>query len=164
MRSLLISILLLAMAQVHAAGFAVSDLSSIAADVNAALGTGFSHKAESKRILLMCTDCKGEHIIDIQIGRQDDGTEQRVRSGQTPISTLEKLCQGKNPSCELSKLNVAPAVGWISSWKMDPKQVSTVIIILDGDLLTIRSIASDNTAQSYAEKTLAAVSHRLFGK
>lgn len=104
-------------------------------------------------------------MIDIKIGRQNDGTEQRVRSGQTSISDLEKLCQAKDPSCSLTELKVSPAVGWITDWSMGPMIGSTAIILRDGDLLTIRSIADDaDTARRNADTLVESVSPKVVGR
>jgi hypothetical protein len=98
------------------------------------------------------------------MGRQADGTEERVRSGQTPISRLEKLCQERNPSCRLTGLDVAPAVGWISTYSMGAMFASTVVILRGGDLLTIRSLASNaEAARANAEKVVRAVRPKLIG-
>ena len=149
----------------HADGFGVRDLATIAPEVSAALGSDFSHRGEAQRLTLICPKCEGEPTIDLHLGRQTDGTEERVRSGQTPITRLEKLCQDRNPSCRLSGLDVAPAVGWISTYSMGATFASTVVITRDGDLLTIRSLASNaEAARGNAEKVVRAVRPALIGK
>ncbi|GGC54048.1 hypothetical protein [Chelatococcus reniformis] len=164
MRLLIASVAAFAATAVHAEGFAVRNLSAVATDVRTALGAGFSHRADARRVTLSCPGCKGHPVVDIQIGRQNDGTEQRVRSGQTPIARLEQLCRGKNPSCRLARLEVSPAVGWISSYAIGSTAASTAVVLRDGDLLTVRCLASDpGTARSYAERTVAAVSQKVIG-
>jgi hypothetical protein len=164
MRVLAMSIAALVATEAHAEGFAVHDLSTIADEASTALGAGFIHKADPERVTLFCSGCKGGPMIDIKIGRQNDGTEQRVRSGQTSISDLERLCKAKDPSCSLTELKVPPAVGWITDWSMGPMIGSTAIILRDGDLLTIRSIADDaDTARRNAGTLVEAVSPRVIG-
>lgn len=164
MRVLILSLAALVATEAHAEGFAVHDLSAVAEDASAALGGGFIHKAEPGRVTLFCSGCKGGPMIDIKIGRQNDGTEQRVRSGQTSMSDLERLCQAKDPSCSLTELKVSPAVGWITNWSMGPMIGSTAIILRDGDLLTIRSVADDaDTARRNAEALVKSVSPRVIG-
>jgi hypothetical protein len=149
----------------HAGGFIVHDLSTVAADARAALGVGFIRKAEAARLILSCLECKGEHVVDVQLGRQDDGTEQRVRSGQTTMARLEALCRARSPTCTLSALEVSPAVGWITTYPLGAGFGSTAVVLRDGDLLTIRSLAADEpTAKSNAEKTLKAVAGKVVGK
>lgn len=151
-------------AEARADGFAVHDLAILAPEVGAALGSDFSHKSDPRRVTLICPTCAGEPVVDLQLGRQADGTEERVRSGETPFSRLEKLCQERNPSCRLAALDVAPAVGWISTYSMGLLFASTAVILRGGDLLTIRSMASTaDAARSNAEKVVRAVQPRLIG-
>jgi hypothetical protein len=164
MRFLIMSIAALVATEAHAEGFAVHDLSTIADDASAALGAGFIHRAAPERVTLFCSGCKGGPMIDIKIGRQNDGTEQRVRSGQTSMADLEKLCQAKDPSCSLTELSVSPAVGWLTTWPMGSHAGSTAVILRDGDLLTIRSIAADaDTARRNAETLVESVSPKIVG-
>ncbi|MGL4960721.1 MAG: hypothetical protein ACRC67_05785 [Inquilinus sp.] len=69
MRFLVMSLAALIATEAHAEGFAVHDLSTVAGDASAALGAGFTHKAEPGRVTLFCVDCKGGPMIDIKIGR-----------------------------------------------------------------------------------------------
>lgn len=165
MRLLLVGLVaFIAATGVRAEGFVIRDLTSLAPDAVTALGSGFSHRAEPLRLTMTCTECSGEPVVDVQIGRQADGTEQRVRSGETSIASLEKLCQAKSPTCRLSGLDVAPAVGWITTWPIGSRAGSTAVILRDGDLLTIRSLAaSPQVAQDNAEKVLKAVKAKLIG-
>lgn len=165
MRTLAIGIVVaLIAAEARAEGFGVRDLAAVAPEVSAALGSGFSHRGEPQRVTLACPKCDGQPSVDLQVGRQTDGTEERVRSGQTPISRLEKLCQEKSPSCRVTGLDVAPAVGWISTYPMGSMFGSTVVILRDGDLLTIRSLASNaEAARNNAEKVVRAVRPKLMG-
>ncbi|WP_243375571.1 hypothetical protein [Microvirga solisilvae] len=165
MRLLIVSLAAFIATEATAEGFAAQNLSTVATKVGSAIGKGFNHKVDPKRATFQCTDCKGSPIIDFQIGRQNDGTEGRVRSGQTTISQLEQLCQLRNPSCKLSKLEVSPAVGWISNWTAGPVASSTAVILRDGDILTIRSISSDaDMARDYAEKAAQAALRHIVGK
>ncbi|GGF51803.1 hypothetical protein GCM10007301_09050 [Azorhizobium oxalatiphilum] len=151
-------------APAQAEGFTTRDLTSVSSGLTSALGSGFIARSEAKRVTLMCQDCKGNPMIDVLIGRQSDGTEQRIRSGQTSIAHMEKLCQDKSPTCKLTKLEVAPAVGWISAWPMGDMSASTAIILRDGDMLTVRSLAADPaTARSNAQKVVTALGP-LIGK
>lgn len=164
MRVVALASLALAGAEARADGFGVRDLRTIAPEVSAALGSGFSDKSEAQRVTLICPRCEGEPTVDLQLGRQTDGTEERVRSGQTQISRLEMLCQERNPSCRLAGLDVAPAVGWISTYSTGSLFASTAVIMRGGDLLTIRSLASTaDAARGNAEKVVTAVRRRLVG-
>ena len=147
------------------AEFAAHDLSGFVQTVKGALGDGYEHRVEAKRMILTCPTCPGAPMIDVLLGRQTDGTEQRLRSGQTSIGHMERLCQQRSPTCRLAALDVAPAVGWITAYPIGSTSGSTAVILRGGDMLTVRSLASDaQTARSNAEKIVAAVTPTLVGQ
>jgi hypothetical protein len=151
-------------AQAQPQGFASKDLTTIERAVTDALGTGFAVQADPNRLALACMGCAGEPIIGIELGRQTDGTEDRVRSGQTKAADLEKLCQARDPECKLSLLDAAPAVGWVSSWSLGSSAAATAILIKGGDMVTIRSVAQDAaTARRNIDKLLPVVRGKLIG-
>lgn len=152
-------------APAEARGLAAKDLTTVERAVLDKLGPGFDARAEPNRIDLICTGCAGAPMIGIQLGRQDDGTEGRVRSGQTRIADLERLCQARSSECRLSALDVAPAVGWVSGYAFGGTAGATAVIIRDGDLLTIRSLATDAaTARRGIDKLLPLIRSRLIGR
>lgn len=155
MRSLVVALLCLAAGAAQAGGFATRDLTAVAADVTKVLDRRFVSRAEPDRLTLTCPECRGAPIIDILIGRQADGTEDRVRSGQTSIAQLEAICRSRSPDCRLSGLSVAPGVGWISTYAIGTTAGSTAVILRDGDLLTIRSLAGEREVATRHAKTLA---------
>ena len=166
-RSILLLAALAALAATpsSAAGFTAHDLTGFVQSVKGALGSGYEHRVEAGRMTLICTTCPGSPMIDVLLGRQTDGTEERLRSGQTSIGHMERLCQQKSPACRLSALEVAPAVGWITSWPLGSTAGSTAVILRGGDMLTVRSLASDaRTARSNADKIVAALTPTLVGK
>ncbi|QJU59911.1 hypothetical protein HL653_21115 [Sphingomonas sp. AP4-R1] len=149
----------------RAAGFAVHDLTSLGPDMEKTLGPGFVHRAEARRVTLTCLGCAANPMIDVLLGRQDDGTEDRVRAGETTIARLEAICREKDPACRLTALEIAPAVGWMSHWRMADRPGATVVILRDGDLLTIRSLAdTDAVARANAEKLVTAIGGRVVGR
>ena len=87
-------------------------------------------------------------------------------TGATPISQLERNCQARNPECRLSGLQVAPAVGWISGYPIGGSTAgSTAIILYGGDMLTIRSLASDPaTARANAERLVGTIVPAILGR
>jgi hypothetical protein len=165
MRSLVFALLIaLAPASAQAQGFATRDLASVQAAVTDALGSGYLVRTEPHRLALTCPGCADEPILGLEIGRQADGTEQRVRSGVTGIDDLERLCQARDPDCRLSALDVAPAVGWVSSYRIGSRAGATAVLIRDGDLLTIRSLAGDAaTARRGIDTLLPVVRARIIG-
>jgi hypothetical protein len=140
---------------VQAEGLAVHDLSTVTDKMKAALGPEFVARAAPNRVTLACLACAGAPMIDVLLGHQHDGTEQRVRSGETPITRLEELCREKDPTCRVAAIEAAPAVGWMSHYRMGGLRGSTAVILRDGDLLTIRSLAREaDVASANAEKLI----------
>jgi hypothetical protein len=169
MRSLIAVLACLIAAGAQAEGFAQRDLRTVAgeatASLEASLGGRIASRAEPGRLTLTCPDCAGGPMIDLLIGRQTDGTEERVRSGRTSMAQLEALCQARSPDCRLSGLPVAPAVGWITTYAIGRTAGSTAIILRDGDMLTIRSLASDGAiARRNAETLARSVAPRIVGR
>lgn len=156
----------LATVSAHAEGFAIKDLSQASAHAASALGGRFVHRAAPQRLTLSCPTCEGAPAVDILLGRQADGTEERLRSGQTSIARLQELCRAKNPECTISAVDVAPAVGWISAYRLGGAMWgSTAVVLRDGDLLTVRSIASDGAvARRNAETIVKAVAPKIVGR
>ncbi len=126
-----------------AEGFASRDLTSIAGRLSAVLGKGTQAKSAPQRVTLRCEECAGAPVVDITIGRQTDGTEQRVRAGQTTMAQFGEAVPGPKPDCRISAIQVAPAVGWVSSYSMGPMQGSTAVILRDGDMLVVRTVSAD---------------------
>lgn len=148
-----------------APGFATTDLASVQGAVTEALGPGYIVQARPGKLAYSCATCAGEPILGIEIGRQDDGTEARVRSGRTSIADLEALCRARNPECRLARIEAGPAVGWVSSYALGSSAGATAILIRDGDLLTIRSVANDAaTARRTIDTLMPLVRARIIGK
>jgi hypothetical protein len=93
-------------------------------------------------LTLACDACAGEPIVDVILGKQAGGTEERVRLGATTIADLEKLCRSRDDACRVSALDVGAAVGWVSSYRSGDREGATAVIILDGQLLTVRALAT----------------------
>lgn len=149
---------------VLAQGFATRDLASLAKDMEKTLGPGFTSRTEDGQAVLSCPSCSGSPIVGVVLGRQDDGTEQRVREGKTTIAQLRARCRARDSSCELTALDVAPAIGWITSYRMGSMAGATAVIIRDGDLLTIRSLSEDSTVARANAVKMASFARRIIGK
>jgi hypothetical protein len=148
-----------------AQGFAIRDLRETEAAAKSTLGEGYQAKADQTRLTLTCPKCNGAPIIDIILGRQTDGTEQRVRSGQTTMADLEEICRQLDDTCRITGLLVSPAVGWFSAYRLGSGAGATAIIARDGDLLTIRGIArSPNVANEQVTKLVNGLAGRIIGR
>jgi hypothetical protein len=131
------------------------------------LGPGYIFRAEPERVTLVCTDCPGVPMIDILLGTQTDGTEGRLRSGVTSIADLERNCRSRNDACRIKALDVAPAVGWVSHypWGSGSDEGATAVIILDGQLLTVRVVAGqEGTPSAIIERLLPLIRARIIGQ
>ncbi len=160
----LVSAIALALGQATAPGFAIHDLTLLRFEPDSALAPGFIMRAAKERLTLLCSQCTGAPMIDVQLGRQDDGTEARVRNGTTSIAQLESRCQSRDPACRIETLKVAPAVGWMSSYRFGEQFAHTIVVLRDGDLLTIRSLATDQrVARQHAETLLATLVPKVVG-
>jgi hypothetical protein len=126
-----------------AEGLAIRDLSAISIDTTSLSAGEWVSRFERDRATLVCFGCAGDPAIDLQIGRQDDGTEGRIRSGTTTFARMEALCRQRDPACTLRGLDVPPAVGWATTYTLGDQTAQTVAILQDGDLLTIRVLSTD---------------------
>jgi hypothetical protein len=138
---------------VFAEGFAITDLTQ-APDLVPVMGAGYLSRVEPDRVTLFCLDCPGTPMIDILMGRQTDGTEDRLRSGETTMADMESICQSNEPSCKLEGLSVAPAVGFVTTYPVLGQHGSTTIVMLGGDMLTIRALSEDPAVATAAAKVL----------
>jgi len=145
-------------------GFATKNINAIDGEVLALLGPGFVSAPRPGKLAYSCPGCASEAVVGIEFGRQVDGTEGRVRSGETKIEDLEKQCQARSPECRIEALDAGPAVGWVSSYTLGSSQGATAVLIRDGDLLTIRSVANDAaTARGTLDKLLPLVRAKIVG-
>ena len=147
-----------------AEGFAVTDLTTLTAIPDDLLGGPTISRAQPARLTLLCLECGDGSAVDVLLGRQDDGTEGRVRSGETSVAELEALCRASDPACRVEGLAAGPAVGWISSHAIGGTFGNTAVILRDGDLLTIRSVGPDPaTTRRNADAVVATLAPLIIG-
>lgn len=80
------------------------------------------------------------------------------------MADLEQICRARSPRCTVTALEVAPAVGWVSGYPLGDRAGATAIIIRDGDLLTIRSLARDPaSARQAIDHLLPLIRTRIIG-
>lgn len=146
-------------------GFVVRDLTGLEQAARSALSGDYLARAEPARLTLTCPGCPGAPMLDIRIGRQTDGTEERVRSGATTIAQLQAQCQARDPACQVEAVRVPPAVAWISTYALGTTAGNTVVVLRDGDLLSIRSLAADPVlARRNADAMIVAILPRIVGQ
>ena len=145
-------------------GFAEPDLTRLSVDLSGYQGgTFFARQNDPDRLTIGCLDCSDFTAIDILIGRQTDGTEDRIRSGQTTAEQMRALCQSRDPTCELELTSLGSAVGWVTTYD-GAITGSTTILMLGGDTLTIRSIAADRqTAHNNGAVAAATLAPTIIG-
>ncbi|MGH1569608.1 hypothetical protein ACRAWG_01700 [Methylobacterium sp. P31] len=154
MRGLIVLVCCLLAQAAQANGFALHDLTPVVERARTALGSQSSASVDAQRLSLDCPSCQGAPVVDLQLGRLSDGTEMRVRSGQTTLAALEALCVARNPDCRLSGLPLSTAVGWITVYTLGQSAGSTAVILRDGDLLTIHAKANSRGAAEDAVRAL----------
>ncbi|RYY05604.1 MAG: hypothetical protein EON55_25835, partial [Alphaproteobacteria bacterium] len=102
MRYLLILLGCLVAPAARAQGFVGHDLTGLLDPVRVAIGSMATVQATPLDLNLTCSPCKGSPNVEVQLGRLTDGTEKRVRTGETSLAKLESLCIKQNPDCRLS--------------------------------------------------------------
>lgn len=164
-RMLALLLAAITLTQPDPARFAVRNLRTLRLDAQSVLGADFIARVDSARLTLMCVTCTGAPAIDVLLGRQTDGTEERVRAGTTTFARLDSLCHARNSSCHVEGLRVGPGVGWISSYRLGAQSANTVIVLRGGDLLTIRAVASDSaTARRHADRLIETLVPMIVGR
>ncbi|WP_224813990.1 hypothetical protein [Hasllibacter sp. MH4015] len=164
MRLLAAILAIFAAAPAAGEGFVVTDLTALSVAPIALDGGTFEVQPVARnRMIVACTDCTELMVIDVVLGRQDDGTEDRLRSGETSIDDIRALCQANTPSCALEGITLGRAIGWVTEYEAGVTG-STTVLFLDGDLLTIRSIAGDiPTARENGDAVTAALAPMIIG-
>lgn len=156
--------MMLALAAVLAGRAEAQDLAAMESRAVAALGEGFIARTDGPQMTLGCPTCAGTPIVEIRLGRQDDGTEDRLRSGQTTITSLDQQCRARNPSCRVERADIGPAVGWVSAYQSGAVHGSTLVLLRQGAMVLVRSIGgSPGVARGSIERLRAEVLPSLVG-
>ncbi len=123
-------------------GFAITDLTAVKIGPLNLHGVTFVGHARPQRIILSCgVECNFLEAIDIQLMKSIDGMEARFRSGLATIDKMEQRCRESEPTCTMSRVDLAGAVGWVSRTVVLGTPTSTTVLFKGEDRLVIRSIA-----------------------
>ncbi len=150
-----------------AASFQNADLDVVGNRAQAALGQDFrAQNTNRQRVDPTCESCAVPTMVSSNIGRQSDGTEGRVRNGQTTMVDLERICQSREPDCDLTRADMGGAVGWLTVWRTsDAFAGSTLTLIKDGNVMTVRSIApTPEAARKIVARLQRAVLPQIVGQ
>ena len=122
-------------------------------------------KAEPDRATVFCLTCETMTAVDILTGQGDAGTERRFRAGETTIADLEAQCRARQADCRLEAVEAGAAVGWLSSYGSGGGYGATAVLLRDGDMLTIRSLAGDaDLATRNAKAAIRDVAPQVVGR
>ena len=148
-----------------AGGFKIHDLTTVEADVAAAFAPEFYHWAIPNTMHLSCCGNQENQIISIEIDRQTDEIGKENRADEAYISEMEDTCTNKGIPCQIEDIQAGTGIGRLMTISLGGgMKGANVILVRDGDRLTIRSAANDaNTARKNAETALDALKNSLLG-
>lgn len=113
---------------------------------------GWTVRKQASRVTLFCKSCGEMTATDIILERANDGTEERIRSGQTTAKTMLAICkknaENRGSACYgISPVALKGAVGFVSDVGVGPMgSAATYILWQDGRRLTIRNVAPTRAA------------------
>ena len=132
-----------------AEGFRTKDFAALSFDPAWFEGGTYGAQTEPGRMVVACEDCPEMVLVDVRVGRSEDGTEARLRSGETTIADMLALCR-ENAAAEdeteclsLELAEAGGATGYVSEVLTPIGHISTYVLFQGGDMLTIRSLGSD---------------------
>ncbi len=166
MRFVTTTAIILAVAPAAKADFAFTDLTR--ADLSVFDAKRWTARQEAARITLACGDCPGLSAIDIQIG-DDDGTGDRVRSGQTTAATMTELGRAnaaRNPKVSeyfgAEAISRGGAVGFRHEARAMQQFTVTYILWDGGKRLIVRGLSPDRAvARRIAKEGYDAVAGQM---
>ncbi|WP_198371871.1 hypothetical protein [Roseomonas rosulenta] len=139
-------------------------LAAVEARALAALGEGYVARIEDGLLTLTCPGCEGAPAVELRLGRQEDTTEQRLRSGYTSIASLDQQCRARNPTCRVERADIGRAVGWVTAYRAGEVAGSVLVLLRDGGMVIARSVAaSPEVARGNVERLRAEVLPALVG-
>ena len=136
-----------------AEGFRTRDLTRL--DTAAFAADEYDRSREPDRLTIMRFGAEvfeeGFVAVDLQLGRSRDGTEGRMRSGATTTERLAALCEadaeaGASACLDLRAAPLGGAVGWATRTQAMGLELTTHVLIQDGDMSTIRAMGDDRAA------------------
>jgi hypothetical protein len=155
---------------VKKSGFAVTDLTKFNS-----IGSGASNvqlggqeciaRAELSRLTIMCLDAPASPAIDVKLSKSKDGTEARLRSGETTIAKMEELCAQRGGVCKMEALKLGGAVGFVSKTNVGNTKIHNITLFKKDDLMVIRAISEDaDVAAKYGKLVLDFYGTKIVGQ
>ena len=135
--------------QAMADGITLTDLRALEFDLETLPFDDYANSAD--RVTLLCSaDCPGITAVDIQLGRAEEGTEQRVRDGTTDAADITALCEqtaSATPGVECLSVEMVTAddyAGWLSDVGIPEEQFITTYQVFGGDYaIRLQSLSPD---------------------
>ena len=134
-----------ALSSTAALSMRLTDLTKV--DVSAFPTPDYTIKQAPDRLTIACVKCDGLVAIDVTISPTMDGTEERIRNGETTAKTMLEICKknakARGTECyNIRTANLKGAVGFVSDYKIsDAMYGATYTIFQDNKLLMMRNIA-----------------------
>lgn len=147
---------------IPANAFSTTDLTTI--DTSSFAEGEWLARKKKERILFLCQTCSDQVILDIQLQKAPDRTEDRIRSGQTTEKKMFDICKQNaaktGSKCfSLKNSNIGKAVGFVTSTQLpNGTYTNTRTLWQDGKLMLVRAIApSTKTADQVGAKAFNAI-------
>lgn len=149
----------------YAEGFQLRDLTRVEAEIAAAFDPEFYHWAIPGTMNLSCCGSEENQIVLIEIDRQSDEIGQQDRSDEAYISELEDVCTKSGIPCRIEEIQTGAGIGRLMSISLGGGMKGVnIVLVQDGDRLTIRSAAPDaERARENAQTALQALKNALRG-
>lgn len=130
-------------------GFAIEDFKQVIIDVAAFEGGSYDITSRNWQIVLECSDCDGIARVLIQREMSHDNKESWGNTSDGILVGTKKLCSLGNVTCPASQIELGKARGWMLSFVLGPIYISTAVLSLDGDVLSISTFSSSSVQSDH---------------
>ena len=130
-------------------GFAIDDFTQVVIDASAFEGGSYDITSIEWKIVLECSDCDGKATVLIQRERSHDNKYSRGSTSDEILAGIKKLCTHGSATCTLSQIELGKARGWMVNFVFRQVYMSTAVLSLDGDVLSIRTLSSNSVRSDH---------------